>query len=98
MNKIKLLEALDEDDEEEEKPRRSSSRLRHTARASKRTAVIQSSSDSDRESSIKGKQMLFLVLFKMHKIQKEKYTRGNNRYFADVNSAVCIFMFQAAMG
>lgn len=53
VNKIKLLEASDEDYEEqdEEKPRRSSSRLRHTSRASKRTAVIQSSSDSDQPSS-----------------------------------------------
>ncbi|XP_026224238.1 bromodomain and WD repeat-containing protein 3 isoform X2 [Anabas testudineus] len=53
VNKIKLLEASDEDyeEEEEEKPRRSSSRLRHTARSSKRTAVIQSSSDSDGEAS-----------------------------------------------
>ncbi|KAK2847016.1 hypothetical protein Q5P01_010015 [Channa striata] len=52
VNKIKLLEASDEDYEEEEpKPRRSSSRLRHTARNSKRSAVIQSSSDSDGELS-----------------------------------------------
>lgn len=53
VNKIKLLEASDEDfeEEEEEKPRRSSSRLRHTVRASKRTAVILSSSDSDEKSS-----------------------------------------------
>ncbi|KAM9359280.1 bromodomain and WD repeat-containing protein 3 [Symphorus nematophorus] len=52
VNKIKLLEASDEDyeeDEVEEKPRRSSSRLRHTVRASKRAAVIQSSSDSEEE-------------------------------------------------
>ncbi|XP_038141769.1 bromodomain and WD repeat-containing protein 3 isoform X1 [Cyprinodon tularosa] len=42
VSKIKLLEASDEDYEEEEsRPRRSSSRI------SKRTAVIQSSSDSD---------------------------------------------------
>lgn len=48
VNKIKLLEASDEDyEEEEERPRRSSSRLRHTVRTSKRTAVIQSSSDSE---------------------------------------------------
>ncbi|KAM9318229.1 bromodomain and WD repeat-containing protein 3 [Pholidichthys leucotaenia] len=49
VNKMKLLEASDEDFEEEdgEKPRRSSSRLRLTARASKRTAVIQSSSDEE---------------------------------------------------
>ncbi|XP_034722866.1 bromodomain and WD repeat-containing protein 3 isoform X1 [Etheostoma cragini] len=55
VTKMKLLEASDEDyeeeEEEEEKPRRSSSRLRHTARSSKRTAVIQSSSDSDEEPS-----------------------------------------------
>ncbi|KAM7399553.1 hypothetical protein PAMP_018818 [Pampus punctatissimus] len=57
VNKIKLLEASDEDyeeeeeEEEEEKPRRSNSRLCHTARANKRTAVIQSSSDSDGEPS-----------------------------------------------
>ncbi|XP_051253294.1 bromodomain and WD repeat-containing protein 3 isoform X2 [Dicentrarchus labrax] len=54
VNKIKLLEASDEDyeeEEEEEKPRRSSSRLRHPVRASKRTAVIQSSSDTDEEPS-----------------------------------------------
>ncbi|MEQ2160520.1 hypothetical protein GOODEAATRI_000037 [Goodea atripinnis] len=48
VSKIKLLEASDEDYEEEERmPRRSSSRLRHTARISKRSAVIQSSSESD---------------------------------------------------
>ncbi|XP_073339421.1 bromodomain and WD repeat-containing protein 3 isoform X2 [Pagrus major] len=55
VNKMKLLEASDEDfeveEEEEERPRRSSSRLRHTVRASKRMAVIQSSSDSDEEPS-----------------------------------------------
>ncbi|XP_042342206.1 bromodomain and WD repeat-containing protein 3 isoform X2 [Plectropomus leopardus] len=54
VNKIKLLEASDEDyeeEEEEEKPRRSSSRLRHSVRTSKRTAVIQSSSESDEEPS-----------------------------------------------
>lgn len=63
VNKIKLLEASDEDfeEEEEEKPRRSSSRLRHTVRASKRTAVILSSSDSDEKSSTRGRQMLFLI-------------------------------------
>lgn len=61
VNKIKLLEASDEDyeEEEEEKPRRSSSRLRHTARSSKRTAVIQSSSDSDGEASTRGRQPAF---------------------------------------
>ncbi|XP_067364956.1 bromodomain and WD repeat-containing protein 3 isoform X2 [Channa argus] len=54
VNKIKLLEASDEDYEEEEpKPRRSSSRLRYTPRTSKRTAVIQSSSDSDGELSMR---------------------------------------------
>lgn len=60
VNKIKLLEASDEDyeEEEEEKPRRSSSRLRHTVRTSKRTAVIQSSSDSEEEPSTQGRQML----------------------------------------
>ncbi|XP_028428094.1 bromodomain and WD repeat-containing protein 3 isoform X2 [Perca flavescens] len=51
VTKMKLLEASDEDYDEEEKPRRSSSRLRHTVRSSKRTAVIQSSSDSDEEPS-----------------------------------------------
>ncbi|KAM7413407.1 hypothetical protein PAMA_020681 [Pampus argenteus] len=58
VNKIKLLEASDEDfeEEEEEKPRRSSSRLCHTARANKRTAVIQSSSDSDGEPSTQAKE------------------------------------------
>lgn len=55
VNKIKLLEASDED-YEEEKPRRSSSRLRHTARGSKRTAVIQSSSESDQEPSARGRK------------------------------------------
>ncbi|XP_075906075.1 bromodomain and WD repeat-containing protein 3 [Nelusetta ayraudi] len=51
VNKIKLLEALDEDFEEEKQPTRSSSRLRHTARSGKRAAVIQSSSESDQEQS-----------------------------------------------
>ncbi|XP_026176121.1 bromodomain and WD repeat-containing protein 3 isoform X2 [Mastacembelus armatus] len=51
VNKMKLLEVSDEDYDEEEKPRRSSSRLHQTTRASKRTAVIQSSSDSDGESA-----------------------------------------------
>ncbi|CAJ1065766.1 bromodomain and WD repeat-containing protein 3 isoform X4 [Xyrichtys novacula] len=51
VNKIKLLGASDEDyEEEEEKPDRSS-RLHHVARACKRTQVIQSSSESDQESS-----------------------------------------------
>lgn len=58
VNKIKFLEVSDEDyeeqEEEEEKPRRSSSRLRQTGRASKRTAVIQSSSDSEDEPSTHG--------------------------------------------
>ncbi|KAG7223050.1 hypothetical protein INR49_015939, partial [Caranx melampygus] len=56
VNKIKLLDVSDEEDDEEDKPRRSSSRLRHTARASKRTAVIQSSSDSDGEPSTQASQ------------------------------------------
>lgn len=59
VNKIKLLKASDEDyedEEEQKKPTRSSSRLRHTPRLSKRTAVIQSSSDSDGESSARGKK------------------------------------------
>ncbi|XP_030007985.1 bromodomain and WD repeat-containing protein 1 isoform X2 [Sphaeramia orbicularis] len=57
VNKIKLLEASEEEEEEEEKkPTRSSSRLRHTGRASKRTAVIQSSSDSDEEPSTRAFQ------------------------------------------
>ncbi|XP_017275528.1 bromodomain and WD repeat-containing protein 3 isoform X2 [Kryptolebias marmoratus] len=50
VNKMKLLDASDEDFEEEEEekmPIRSSSRIRHAARISKRTAVIQSSSDTD---------------------------------------------------
>ncbi|XP_034403808.1 bromodomain and WD repeat-containing protein 3 isoform X2 [Cyclopterus lumpus] len=54
VNKMKLIEASDEDFEEQdedEKPRRSSSRLRHTVRSGKRTAVIQSSSDSDDQPS-----------------------------------------------
>uniref|UniRef100_A0A3P8TTU7 Bromodomain and WD repeat domain containing 1 n=1 Tax=Amphiprion percula TaxID=161767 RepID=A0A3P8TTU7_AMPPE len=58
VNKIKLLEASDEDYEEEEeedkKPTRSSSRLHHTSWVSKRTAVIQSSSDSDALSHMNG--------------------------------------------
>ncbi|MEQ2262313.1 Bromodomain and WD repeat-containing protein 1 [Xenotaenia resolanae] len=57
VSKIKLLEASDEDYEEEERmPRRSSSRLRHTARISKRSAVIQSSSESDGKLSASGRQ------------------------------------------
>ncbi|KAF6718804.1 Bromodomain and WD repeat-containing protein 1 [Oryzias melastigma] len=49
VNKMKLLEASEEEEEDEDdkKPTRSSSRLQHTVRVSKRTAVIQSSSDSD---------------------------------------------------
>lgn len=63
VNKMKLLEASDEDyEEEEEKPRRSSSRLRHTVRTSKRTAVIQSTSDSEEEPSTRGRQIVYLVL------------------------------------
>lgn len=57
VSKMKQLEASDEDYEEEErKPRRSSSWLRHTSRIGKRTAVIQSSSESDGELSTEGKQ------------------------------------------
>ncbi|XP_037533386.1 bromodomain and WD repeat-containing protein 3 [Nematolebias whitei] len=52
VNKMKLLEASDEDFEEEE----ASSRIRHTARISKRSAVIQSSSDTDGETSARGSQ------------------------------------------
>ncbi|XP_074535944.1 PH-interacting protein isoform X2 [Halichoeres trimaculatus] len=50
VNKMKLLEASDEDyeEEEEEKPNRSS-RLQRAAHASKRTAVIQSTSESEEE-------------------------------------------------
>uniref|UniRef100_A0A672I5K4 Bromodomain and WD repeat domain containing 1 n=1 Tax=Salarias fasciatus TaxID=181472 RepID=A0A672I5K4_SALFA len=59
VNKIKLLDVSDEDEEEEEEPTRSSSRLRHATRASKRTAVIQSSSDSDGESSARGERRIF---------------------------------------
>lgn len=62
VNKMKLLEVSDEDFEErdeEEKPRRSSSRLRHTVRAGKRTAVIQSSSDSDEAPSRRGMKVFF---------------------------------------
>lgn len=67
VNKMKLLEASDEDyeeeeEEEKEKPRRSSSRLRHTVRTSKRTAVIQSTSDSEEEPSTRGRQIVYLVL------------------------------------
>ncbi|XP_021165006.2 bromodomain and WD repeat-containing protein 3 isoform X1 [Fundulus heteroclitus] len=53
VSKMKLLEASDEDEEEERRPTQSgsSSRLRHTARTAKRTAVIQSSSESDGKSS-----------------------------------------------
>lgn len=58
VSKMKLLEASDEDyGEEEEKPLRSSSRLRHTVRSGKRTAVIQSSSDSDEEPSSQGRKI-----------------------------------------
>lgn len=56
VNKIKLLEALDEDFEEEKQPTRSSSRLRHTARSGKRAAVIQSSSESDQEQSTQSRK------------------------------------------
>ncbi|XP_061575074.1 bromodomain and WD repeat-containing protein 3 isoform X3 [Cololabis saira] len=56
---MKLLEVSDEDyeeEEEEEKPTRSSTRLRHKTGVSKRAAVIQSSSDSDEESSVRASQ------------------------------------------
>ncbi|XP_032401579.1 bromodomain and WD repeat-containing protein 3-like isoform X2 [Xiphophorus hellerii] len=57
VSKMKRLEASDEDYEEEErKPRRSSSWLPHTSRIGKRTAVIQSSSESDGELSTEGSQ------------------------------------------
>lgn len=59
VNKIKLLEASDEDyEEEEEKPRRNSSRLCNAPRISKRTAVLESSSDSDGEPSTQGRWKL----------------------------------------
>ncbi|XP_008423491.1 bromodomain and WD repeat-containing protein 3 [Poecilia reticulata] len=59
VSKMKQLEASDEDYEEEErKPRSGSSSrwLRHTSRTGKRTAVIQSSSESDGELSTEGSQ------------------------------------------
>lgn len=58
VNKMKLLEASEEEEEDEDdkKPTRSSSRLQHTVRVSKRTAVIQSSSDSDGDAG--GREML----------------------------------------
>ncbi|CAB1348003.1 unnamed protein product [Coregonus sp. 'balchen'] len=62
VNKMKLLEASEEDygSEEEDKHRRKSSR--HATRVSKRTAVIQSSSESEDQSSAqsskKGKDTL----------------------------------------
>ncbi|XP_053177335.1 bromodomain and WD repeat-containing protein 3 [Scomber japonicus] len=57
VNKIKLLEASDEDyEEEEEKPRRNSSRLCNAPRISKRTAVLESSSESDGEPSAQASQ------------------------------------------
>ncbi|XP_056140108.1 bromodomain and WD repeat-containing protein 3 [Lampris incognitus] len=56
FNKIKQLEASDDDFEEEERLTRSSSRLRHATRAVKRTAVIQSSSDSEEEDSAQTSQ------------------------------------------
>ncbi|XP_061682626.1 bromodomain and WD repeat-containing protein 3 isoform X2 [Syngnathoides biaculeatus] len=51
VNKIKLLEASnqDYDDEEEEEEQLIRSRLRNISRANKRTTVLESSSDSDRE-------------------------------------------------
>lgn len=56
VDRIKLLEVSDDDDEEkvEEMPKRTSSR--QAARAGKRSAVIQSSSDSDGENSSQGEQ------------------------------------------
>lgn len=73
---MKLLEASDEDFEEEDtRPRRrSSSRIRHTSRIAKRTAVIQSSSDSDGETSERGRQtrryfiLLFLLFLLSHNV------------------------------
>ena len=61
INKMKLLDASDEDYEEEEKEakklkRSSTSRLRQTPRISKRTAVIQSDSDSEDASSAQGRR------------------------------------------
>ncbi|CAL8345041.1 unnamed protein product [Arctogadus glacialis] len=61
INKMKLLDASDEDYEEEEKEakkqkRSSGSRLRQTPRISKRTAVIQSDSDSEDVSSAQASQ------------------------------------------
>uniref|UniRef100_A0A087YEB4 Bromodomain and WD repeat domain containing 1 n=2 Tax=Poecilia formosa TaxID=48698 RepID=A0A087YEB4_POEFO len=59
VSKMKQLEASDEDYEEEErKPRSSSSSswLRHASRTGKRSAVIQSSSESDGELSTEGSQ------------------------------------------
>ncbi|KAM9734018.1 bromodomain and WD repeat-containing protein 3 [Menidia menidia] len=57
VDKMKLLEASDEDyEDKEEMPTRSSSRLRQPPRVTKRTAVIQSSSDSDGESSARASQ------------------------------------------
>uniref|UniRef100_A0A8C7HGD3 Bromodomain and WD repeat domain containing 1 n=1 Tax=Oncorhynchus kisutch TaxID=8019 RepID=A0A8C7HGD3_ONCKI len=58
VNKMKLLEASEEDDgsasEDEDKHRRKSSR--HATRVSKRTAVIQSSSESEDQSSASGSE------------------------------------------
>lgn len=57
VDRIKLLEVSDDDDDEEkveEMPKRTSSR--QAARAGKRSAVIQSSSDSDGENSSQGEQ------------------------------------------
>ncbi|CAL8350910.1 unnamed protein product [Lota lota] len=64
INKMKLLDASDEDYEEEEEEeeeaqklkRSSASRLRQATRASKRTAVIQSDSDSEDASSAQASQ------------------------------------------
>lgn len=57
VDRIKLLEVSDDDDDEEKveaTPKRTSSR--QAARAGKRSAVIQSSSDSDGENSSQGEQ------------------------------------------
>ncbi|XP_029629205.1 bromodomain and WD repeat-containing protein 3 isoform X1 [Salmo trutta] len=60
VNKMKLLEASEEDygsaSEDEDKHRRKSSR--HATRVSKRTAVIQSSSESEDQSSASGSEDL----------------------------------------
>lgn len=65
VTKIKLLEASDED-YEDQKPKSSSSRLRQTTRSSKRTAVIQSSSDSDGNPSARGRRLPFSTILSPH--------------------------------